>query len=381
MSAQRLHVMMLGLRGFPQVQGGVENHVENLSRELTALGCKVTAVVRSRYQPAGAGNGWNGIVVRRIWSPPTAYLEAVVHTFLGILYAASVRPDILHIHAIGPALMTPLARALGLRVVVTHHGQDYNRQKWGKAARWVLKLGEQAGMRYAHARIVISRSILASVAAKFGVTCAEISNGVTLPVLAGRVAILSKFGLTPRRYVLLVGRFVPEKRHADLIAAFVAANMPGWHLALVGKADHGNAYATMVQELANRSRDVVCTGFLTGQDLHDIYLHAGIFALPSSHEGMPIAILEAMSYGLPVIASDIDANRELAGEGIDYFPLGNIAALSRLLEHKAGTQNASAQRERIRDIVRAQYNWHDIAWKTFTVYKSAQRLPRAPARN
>jgi glycosyltransferase involved in cell wall biosynthesis len=376
MNAKPLHVMMLGLRGFPQVQGGVESHVENLSQELTALGCRITAVVRSRYQQKEARTAWNGIAVRGIWAPQSSYLEAVVHTFLGILYAATVRPDILHIHAIGPALMTPLARTLGLRVVVTHHGEDYNRQKWGKTARCFLKLGEHVGMRYAHKRIVISKGILASVTKKFGIRCEEISNGVKLPELTGQSRMLDKFGIASRRYVLLVSRFVPEKRHTDLIHAFLAAKMPGWKLALVGKADHLNAYSTLVQNAASRSGDIVCTGFLSGQELHEIYLHAGIFVLPSSHEGLPISILEAMSYGLPVIASDIQANRELAGIATDFFPMGNIEALTRLLEEKADYQFESALCEQIRDVIRTKYNWRDIAQKTFTVYQAAQGAPR-----
>ena len=379
MTAKPLHVMMLGLRGFPHVQGGVENHVENLSQELTTLGCRITAVVRSRYQQKEARTAWNGIAVRGIWSPQSSYLEAIVHTFLGILYAATVRPDILHIHAIGPALMTPLARTLGLRVVVTHHGEDYNRQKWGKAAKCMLKLGEHVGMRFAHGRIAISKGILASVSQKFGVKCDEIANGVKLPDLTGQSMILAKFGITARRYVLLVSRFVPEKRHTDLIHAFLAAKMPGWKLALVGKADHVNPYTAAVHTAASRSGNVVCTGFLSGQELHEIYLHAGIFALPSSHEGLPISILEAMSYGLPVIASDIQANRELAGIAIDYFPMGNIEALTRLLEQKADFQFESGLCEQIRDIIRTKYSWRDIAQKTFSVYQTAQGASRTGA--
>lgn len=379
MKTKPLHVMMLGLRGFPHVQGGVENHVENLSQELTALGCKITAVVRSRYQQKLARTDWNGIAVRGIWSPQSSHLEAIVHTFLGILYAATVRPDILHIHAIGPALMTPLARSLGLRVVVTHHGEDYNRQKWGKAAKCILKLGENFGMRYAHGRIVISKGILASVTQKFGIACDEISNGVKLPDLTGQSMVLNKFGIAARRYVLLVSRFVPEKRHTDLIHAFLAAKMPGWKLALVGKADHLNAYSASVQTAASGSGDIVCTGFLSGQELHEIYLHAGIFALPSSHEGLPISILEAMSYGIPIIASDIPANRELAGIAIDYFPMGDIEALTRLLEKKAVVQFESALCEQIRDIIRTNYSWRDIAKKTFSVYQTAKNVHQVGA--
>ncbi len=123
--------MMLGLRGFPNVQGGVETHVQYLSSHLNDLGCEVNVIVRSPYHPKEKGIEWNGIRFYRIWAPASKKLEAIVHTFLGVCYAALKRPDVLHIHAIGPSLMVPLARILGLKVVITHHGPDYDRQKWG----------------------------------------------------------------------------------------------------------------------------------------------------------------------------------------------------------------------------------------------------------
>ena len=123
--------MMLGLRGFPRVQGGVETHVQNLTGELVRLGCEVDVVVRSPYMRGIADHEGKGARFIRIWSSTSASFEAIVHTFFGVVWAALSRPDILHIHAIGPALFAPLARLLGLTVVVTHHGKDFERQKWG----------------------------------------------------------------------------------------------------------------------------------------------------------------------------------------------------------------------------------------------------------
>ena len=372
MNERSLHIMMVGLRGFPDVQGGVERHVENLSRELVALGCAVTVLVRSRYQHQHIGPQWNGIRLRKIWSPVSAKFEAIIHTFLGVLYAAVVRPDILHIHAIGPALTTPLARILGLRVVVTHHGEDYNRQKWGAFAKKVLTLGEKFGMQYANARIAISGGLRNSVTQKFGIACAHISNGVELPDLCSQSVVLQKFALTPRRYVLLVSRFVPEKRHLDLIHAFLVAKMPEWKLVLVGKADHPDQYDRQISTAVHGADNIVCTGFLAGQDLHEVYLHAGIFVLPSSHEGLPISILEAMSYGLPIIASDIPPNREISNDAIDYFSVGDTASLTALLESKANATFEHDRCEEIREIIRSHYRWCDIAKKTYSVYASVR---------
>lgn len=367
MTRKPLRIMWLGLRGFPDVQGGVETHAQHICPQLAEMGCDVTVIVRSTYQNY-AGNEWNKVRFQRIWAPRSKSLEAIVHTFLGVLHAAIRRPDILHIQAIGPGLMTPLARLLGLRVVVTHHGPDYDRQKWGRLARAVLRLGEFCGMRFANGRIAISDVICKLVRSKHDCECALIPNGVELPELRGSADTLRHFGLQPQRYVLSVSRFVPEKRHHDLIRAFAAAAPDGWKLVLVGGSDHPDAYARSVFETAQQAPNVVCTGFQTGAALRELYEHAGMFVLPSSHEGLPIVLLEAMSYGLRAIASDIPANLEIDCRDIDYFPVGDIDALAALLKSHAGEGQEEERRERLRGFVQEHYRWRDVALRTHALY-------------
>jgi glycosyltransferase involved in cell wall biosynthesis len=255
-------------------------------------------------------------------------------------------------------------------VVVTHHGEDYNRQKWGVVARSVLRLGERFGMKFANARIAISSGIRNLVMHQYAVDSAYISNGVALPPLTGQSVALEKFDLVRRRYVLLVSRMVPEKRHLDLIRAFLSASMPGWKLVLVGKADHHDAYVDSVLAAAKLSPNIVGTGYQGGQALHELYLHAGVFVLPSSHEGLPISILEALSYGLPVIASDIPSNREIANCGIEYFPVGDISALQHLLDGKVTAEFQTSRSMHVRSMIRSNFQWSDVAKKTYAVYRS-----------
>ena len=176
----RRRIVFLGLRGIPNVQGGVEKHVEMLAGELTACGWDVEVIGRSRYLPHAGSVSWNGIRVSPLWAPRKMALEAIVHTFLGVWVAAWRRPDILHIHAIGPALLVPLARLLGLRVVVTHHGYDYDRQKWGGLARRMLKLGEYCGMRLSHGRIAVSNDVARTMASRYDAPVAFVPNGVSI---------------------------------------------------------------------------------------------------------------------------------------------------------------------------------------------------------
>lgn len=369
--AKPLRVMMLGLRGFPDVQGGIETHAENLAPVLVKLGCDLEVIVRSSYQNEAIGKTWCGVKFTKLWAPKSKGFEAVIHTFLGVIYAAIKRPDILHIHAVGPALMTPLARLFGLRVVVTHHGQDYNRQKWGFVARHVLLLGEWLGMHYSNSRIVISNVIKDIVALKHAKPTTLIYNGVVLPNLDASTSYLEQFGLTKHKYIILVSRLVPEKRHLDLIAAFNQANLTGIKLAIVGSSDHPDSYVQSIIQAASENSNIVLTGFQKGDTLKSLYTHAALFVLPSSHEGLSISLLEALSYGLPVIASDIPANLELGLDAESYFKLGNIDKLASLLLQYTKQTITTEERSYLRAWVNTRYNWKTIAEKTYLEYRNA----------
>jgi glycosyltransferase involved in cell wall biosynthesis len=381
-----LRVMMLGLRGFPGVQGGVETHAEHLCRLLKELDCDVEVVVRSAYVPSDRGSDWQGVRYLRIWSPKSRALETIVHSFLGVLAAAWRRPDVLHVQAIGPALVVPLARLLGLQVVVTHHGADYEREKWGRFGRAVLCAGEAFGMRYSNRRIAISRTIRNLVSDKYGLDSDVIPNGVDLPELPSSTSTLEKYGLTPGRYVLTVSRLVPEKRHKDLIAAYEAAQLNGWKLVLIGASDHADAYAAEVAELLRATPGAVFAGFQTGLALRELYAHAGVFVLPSSHEGLPIVLLEALSYGLPVLTSDIPAHLEIGLDKRHYFPLGNVHELAARLQSFASMRWPAEMRESTRRWVAEHYDWRSVVKQTFGVYREAVhsgevklRVQRTPA--
>jgi glycosyltransferase involved in cell wall biosynthesis len=364
-----IRVFMLGIRGFPDVQGGIEAHAQQLCPLLAKLGCEMHVIVRTPYQRLKEDN-WCGVQFHRIWAPKFKCVEALTHSFLGVLYAAIKRPDILHIHAIGPAIMAPLARLLGLRVIVTHHGPEYERQKWGPCARGVLRLGEMLGMRYANRRIAISQLITDLIQQKHGRNAVRIPNGVNLPVVPDSAGALQRFGLSAGKYVLLVSRLVPEKRHLDLVDAFHQAKLEGWKLVIVGTSDHPDEYMKCV--LAKGSHpDVVCTGFQSGAPLTELFAHAGVFVLPSSHEGLPIALLEAMSYGLPVLASDIPAHLELDLADGRYFRLGNTVELAQRLRSAAEQPITAQERSAQRAWVSERYCWRRAAAATLAIYREA----------
>jgi glycosyltransferase involved in cell wall biosynthesis len=368
---QALRVCLLGFRGFPNVQGGAEKHAENLARALAGLGCEVEAIVRSGYVAKDQSRTWCGVRLSRLWAPRLTGFEAFVHTFLGVLRAAVSRPDILHIHAIGPAFFTPLARLLGLRVVVTYHSLNYQHQKWGRMARAVLRWGEWAGMAFANGRIAVSEGLLKHLQRSFGVPVVSIPNGIDPPLAVRSTAALDAFGLVPEHYVLMVARIDQDKRQLDLIEAYGRLQAPGWKLALVGAADYASVYARTVADAARNSPGVVLLGHQNGTALAELYSHAGGFVLPSRFEGQPIAVLEAASYGLPVALSDIAAHRELALPHAHYFAVGDCAALAACLADIIAAPTAAKPSPAERAALIARHDWHNIAQRTLGVYFDA----------
>jgi glycosyltransferase involved in cell wall biosynthesis len=271
---------------------------------------------------------------------------------------------------VGPWLFVPLAKLLGLKVVVTHHGQDYLREKWHAPARALLRLGERLGMSFADERIVISRSIHDLASHKYHRSSTLIPNGVANLQPVQSQVLLDKYGLTRYRYIIQVSRLVPEKRQLDLITAFKAARLPGWKLLLVGGAQGSQRYAELVREHCGGDKAIVNTGFLPPPEVQELLTHAGIFALPSSHEGLPISLLEAMRLGTPILASDIPANRETGLDDACYFAVGDTDALARKLRELAAA--TLAQRARIAQRLRAscmRYDWDEIAESTMQVMK------------
>lgn len=348
--------------------GGVETHCEELFPRLSAMGYDITLARRDSYVSDGLRQ-WRGVRLTDIKTPKKKSLEAVVHTLRAVLAARRGGYDVVHIHAIGPALLAPLAKLLGMRVVFTHHGPDYDRDKWGRAAKAVLRLGERMGCRYADDVIVISDVIRRLIASKYGRTARVhlIYNGVPKPDLCDYPEYFRQLGIEKGRYVLGMCRFVPEKNLHHLVEAFGRLGDCGYRLVLAGDSDFDDDYSRRLKQSA-RDHGVVLTGFVKGRRLHSLLTGAACYCLPSSHEGLPIALLEAMSYGLPVVVSDIPANKEVGLPAADYFPTGDVASLAECLGEKLA---GDTPRHICYDM--SKYNWDTIARQVADVYDCNRR--------
>ena len=363
---RKYKIVVTGTRGIPNIMGGVETHCENLYPYIVQAGYDVTVVRRSCYlQAQQKTREYKGIHLKDIYAPRKKSLEAIIHTILAVLYAKKTNADILHIHAIGPSLLVPFAKMLGLKVVVTHHGADYDRKKWNKAAKYMLRKGEKYAAKYADKLIVISSKIKKDIAEKYGRTDTElIYNGVPEAIRRTTTEYITSKGLAPYKYILAVGRFVEEKGFDYLIDAYSELHPEGYKLVIAGDSDHPTEYSIQLKEKA-KEKGIVLTGFIKGKPLEELMTHARLFVLPSYHEGLPISLLEAMSYGKDVLVSDIEANRLPELEETDIFKTGSTSSLKQSIENKLqGGQNKN------REYAMYKYNWQNIAAQTTDVYKT-----------
>ena len=365
-----MKIVVVGLRGFPNIQGGIETHCEELYPRLVALGHDVTVVRRCGFVKENPPMiSYKGVKFKDINSPFIIGLEAAIHTFKGIWYAKKVNADIVHIHAIGPSITIPLAKLLGLKIVMTHHGLDYNREKWGFLARFILKIGETFAALFAKDIISISTVISETLKKKYNRSKRVhlIYNGITTfpsPNI-DKSEYLKSIGLQPGKYILAVGRFVEEKRFDRLIEAFIKLKHPEYQLVIVGNTDYKTDYCYFLKDFAIENQ-VILPGIVKGQNLSDLYANAALFVLPSSHEGLPISLLEAMSFERKVLASDIPANLAIGLPQNNYFKLNNledmITHIQILLDKKESNQTY--------DITK--YNWDHIAKQVDLVYKETK---------
>jgi len=359
-------LVAVGLRGIPSVQGGPETHAEHLYPLLADAGVEVVVVGRHRYTHGGLHRG---VKVVPLFAPRGKRIEALVHSLFAVMWAYRHGADVLHVHAVGPGLWVPLARLLGMSVMFTHHGQDYRREKWGRLAKAGLRAGEAAAVRRANVVVAISREIQDHVRTRYGVEAILIPNGVPVARQSPDRSVLDQLGLQPERYIVSVGRLVPEKRHLDLVRAFAelqrtAALDADWRLVIVGSGDDASECVRRLRTEAQAS-GVVLAGVRYGDELAALLECAALFCLPSSHEGLPIALLEALSYGLPVVVSNIRANLDIELPAHSYFPLGDVAALAHTLRGGLDPVNRSSELRRERKVLVAQrYSWPSAAEQT-----------------
>ncbi|MBQ9076494.1 MAG: glycosyltransferase family 4 protein [Muribaculaceae bacterium] len=301
-----MRIAVIGTRGFPNVQGGVERHCECLYSRFGGPVEEIKVYRRCPYlSPETKSSHYPRISFVDLPSTRIKGFEAVFHTFLCCLHLLFHRVDVVHIHNIGPGMFTPLLRLFGFKVVITYHSANYEHKKWGAIAKMILRLSESLSFGFANEIIFVNKFQMEKAPASIQKKSVYIPNGIDCITRSCATDYLEKIGAEKGGYVLGVGRLTPEKGFEYLVKAVNQLDEVK-QLVIAGAADHGDGYLQHLKDL-DVNKKTIFAGFVGGEDLRQLYSHARMFVLSSVNEGFPLVMLEAMGYGLPIVVSDIPA--------------------------------------------------------------------------
>ncbi|PSN20742.1 glycoside hydrolase [filamentous cyanobacterium CCP5] len=372
-----MKIAVIGSKGLPPRQGGIEHHCAALYPKMAEKGHVIDCFARSSYIDSSLGRQYEYKGVNVISQPSfhNSRMDAFVNSAMSTMFAGS-KYDIVHFHALGPSIFSwlPKLKSASTKVVVTCHGIDWQRDKWGRFSSAVIRAGEKAAAQFADQIIVVSENLKDYFKDKYGRETVYIPNAPADYVDSDEsFAHVHSLGLTPKKYVLFLGRLVPEKCPDLLIRSFQNIQAEGWKLAIVGGNSDTNAYTESLFSVAKNDPNIVFTGEMKGAFLAEIVRGSGLFVLPSNLEGMPLSMLEAMMEGIPVVASDIEPHQKLLGDNRGLlFKAGNLTDSSKSLRWAIeNSVQMNLMAKKAQEYAKVHHSWEKITNETLRTYSQA----------
>ncbi len=373
-----MKIAMIGHKRIPSREGGVEIVVEELSTRLVQEEHQVDVYNRmgKNVQDKKIDKNkkklkyYNGVKIITIPTINKKGIDALIYSFLASIRALFGKYDVLHYHAEGSCAMLWIPHLFKKKIIVTIHGLDWQRSKWGGFATRYIKFGEKLAAKYADEIIVLSKGVQKYFKDTYNRDTNFIPNGVNKPIIREPKIIKEKYNLNKDDYILFLARIVPEKGLHYLLDAFKQIDT-NKKLVIAGGASHTNDYLEEIKKKASEDSRVIMTGFVQGQELEELYSNCYLYCLPSDVEGMPISLLEAMSYGCNCLVSNIEENIQITDNFANSFEKGNIQDLKEKLE-KCLNQRFMFNKE-ISDYIIQKYSWENVVNKTKLLYEKMQR--------
>ena len=377
MMEQCKRIAMFGQKRIPSREGGVEIVVEELGKRMVLKGHDVTCYNRKGKHVSGVeiaqykGNEYQGIHLKSVATIEAKGLAAVTASFFAALKTAFGKYDVVHVHAEGPAAFCWIPKLFGKKIIFTVHGLDWARAKWqGGFGEKYIRFGEKMGVKFADEIIVLSKEVQKYFLDTYNRQTTFIPNGVNRPSLVDADVITEKYGLNRGEYILFLGRLVPEKGVQYLIEAFKQVSSDK-KLVIAGGASDSNEFVNELQAQAKEDERILFTGFVQGRELEELYSNAYIYVLPSDLEGMPLSLLEAMSYGNCCVVSDIPECADVVEEKAVTFAKGNVADLKEKLQWFCENQDVvDGYKRETADFICGKYNWDEIVDRTLELYEN-----------
>ncbi len=373
-SEKKLRVAMLGHKRVPSREGGIEIAVAELSTRMASMGYQMTCLNRSGHHVSGSAfdeaqkNEYNGVKLKNVWTLDKRGLAAMTASFSAALCAAFGRYDVVHFHAEGPCAAMWIPKLFGKKCIATIHGLDHQRAKWGRFASWYIRTGEKCAVRFADDIIVLSENVQRYFRDTYNRDTVMIPNGVNRPQLLNAMEITERYGLKKNDYILFLGRLVPEKGVRYLIEAFRQVKTDK-KLVIAGGSSDSQDFEEEIRNLAADDSRVLFTGFVQGQVIEELYSNSYLYVLPSDLEGMPLSLLEAMSYSNCCLTSDIPECAGVIGEYGLTFRKANVVDLTKKLQQLCDQPDTVALfKENAADFVCEKYDWNDVTKKTLQLY-------------
>jgi glycosyltransferase involved in cell wall biosynthesis len=369
-----LRIAMIGHKRIPSREGGVEVVVEQLSTRMVKLGHNVTCYNRSGHHVSGKEfdtqelKEYQGVKLKNVLTFDFKGLAAMSSSFFAAFRAAFGKYDVVHFHAEGPCAMLWIAKLFGKRCVATVHGLDHQRAKWGKFARNYILFGEKVAVKFADEIIVLSEGVKDYFKTTYNRDTRFIPNGVNRPEIKNVDLIKSEFGLEKDGYILFLGRIVPEKGLRYLVEAFKKVDTDK-KLVIAGGASDTDEFMDELKQLASDDGRIIFTGFVQGQALEELYSNAYIYTLPSDLEGMPLSLLEAMSYGNCCVVSDIAECAEVVEDKAVVFKKSDVEDLADKLSMLCSDEKLTqSYKDTAADYICNRYSWDSIVEETLKLY-------------
>lgn len=373
MMREKLRVAMFGQKRLSR-EGGIEIVVKELCVRMARDGYQVTCYNRSGHHVSGSEydekNEYEGINQKFVPTIEKKGLAAVSSSFFASVYSAVGKYDVVHVHAEGPAFFVYLPKLFGKKVVVTVHGIDWQREKWksGFGSKFI-KQGEKNAVKYADEIIVLSKGVQNYFRETYGRETRFIPNGVSRPKIQKAKLITEKFGLNKDSYILFLGRLVPEKGLRYLIEAFKQVKTDK-KLVIAGGSSNTDSFVEELKESAKNDDKIIFTGFVQGEMLDELYSNAYVYVLPSDLEGMPLSLLEAMSYGNCCLVSDIPECAEVVEDKALIFKKADVDDLRKKLQEACDeSEKVIELKKQAADFICEKYNWDDVVERTVELYK------------